>query len=97
MGLPAELRMECYDHSVHLQDLEAVLTPKTKGRLVSNSPLMAVSKQVRIEFEGTLYLHASIKAYVKDFDFTHIVKFLNQLSVAELKVFPKVKLEKDAC
>jgi hypothetical protein len=83
MKLPPELRNQVYKYIA--EDTEARLLPKTNGLLISKSPLLAVDKQIRTEFQGSLYLHSPIKTHVKDFNFSHIVTFINKLSDGELK------------
>jgi hypothetical protein len=68
--------------------------PKAKGRLVSKSPLHRISRQVRTEVEGALYLCVPVQAYVTNFDFSHVVDFLdNKLSDNELRTFSAYGLE----
>jgi len=89
LGLPAELRNAVYEY-VALGSPPAMLRPNGKGQLLSNSPLMRVSRQVRDEYTSALYVAAPLSAIVKDMDFSHIVTFLNKLSERELSVLPSL-------
>ncbi|KAK1057275.1 hypothetical protein LTR74_014261 [Friedmanniomyces endolithicus] len=87
--LPAELRNAVYEYSA--LHCTAVLCPNARGKLLSNSPLMAVSLQVRAEFAVALHLTAPvITARVENLDFSHLVTFLNQTSDRELRALPSV-------
>jgi hypothetical protein len=94
LGLPAELRDHVYGFAAG--DYRAVLRSSPRGRLVSNSPLMRVSKQIRDEYSSALYLAAPIvTALVRDMDFSHVVTFLNKLSDRELNALPNANLLSD--
>ncbi|KAK3648188.1 hypothetical protein LTR56_007600 [Elasticomyces elasticus] len=87
LGLPAELRNQIYAFSA--QESSAVLIHYARGRLISNSPLMGVNRQVRNEYTSVLYLSAPlITAHVRNFSFDNIVTFLNRLSDHELAALP---------
>lgn len=69
----------------------AEISSRNRGILASRSPLNCVSKQIHNEYQAVLFNHAPhITAVVKDFDFQHIVTFLNGLSDSELKHLPSV-------
>ena len=83
VDLPAELRNKIYEFAA--EDETAALCPKRRGRLTSKSPLSMVSHQIRDEYLGVLCMAmGEIKALVKNFNFRHIVTFLNRLTDAEL-------------
>ena len=83
LELPAELRNHVYEEVA--KDSGAILHPRGGGNLVSRSNLSRVSRQVRREYQSVLTLCATpIEAVVRDFDFTHVVRFLNRLSAREL-------------
>ncbi|KAK5742853.1 hypothetical protein LTR17_003101 [Elasticomyces elasticus] len=87
LGLPPELRTLIYEFSV--QESSAVLIHYARGRLISDSPLMRVNRQVRNEYTSMLYLTAPlIIAHIWSWDFAHIVTFLNRLSDRELAALP---------
>ncbi|KAK1059396.1 hypothetical protein LTR33_013161 [Friedmanniomyces endolithicus] len=87
--LPAELRNAVYEYSA--LHCTAVLCPNARGKLLSNSPLMAVSLRVRAELAAALHLTAPvITAHVQNLDFSHIVTFINQTSDRELNALPSV-------
>lgn len=90
LELPAELRNEIYDYVA--PSYTAVLRQNARGRLLTNSPLAAVSRQVCEEYIATLYLCAPITAHVKNLDFSHLVTFLNKLSDRELRALPSVNV-----
>lgn len=74
------------------EDSGAFLSRKGTG-LRSNSGLMCVSRAVHDEYQSILNVSAStIHATVLDFDFSHIVRFLNRLTDRELKALPTVAL-----
>lgn len=90
LALPPELRNHVYSF-VAADAPPVVLHPKTRGRRLSKSPLMTLSKQVSEEYQAMLYFSVpGITAYVKDFDFGHVVTFLNKLSEAEVKALPSL-------
>ncbi|KAK5123220.1 hypothetical protein LTR85_003419 [Meristemomyces frigidus] len=87
LDLPAELRNDIYEYVAI--NSGAALHRRTKGKLASGTALCRVSKQVRDEYQAVLYISAPIiDAHVKNFDFSHIVTFLNKLSERELSALP---------
>ena len=91
LKLPAELRNTVYEYVVH--DAGAVLRPKGYGRLASRSAICRVSRQVHDEYLSVVYVSApEIRAYVTNFNFAHIIKFLNQLSNRELSALPTLNI-----
>ncbi|KAH9845303.1 hypothetical protein Tdes44962_MAKER01313 [Teratosphaeria destructans] len=100
LALPAEVRDHIYSFCAIMDS--ARITPKTKGELIGASPLLSVNKQVRQEYKGALYREAPITARVVDFNFAHVVKFLNRLSDSELKArtpttFRGSNMDRDGC
>ena len=86
MDLPAELRNLVYAEVA--KDNIAVLE---KGTFTDNSAFSQVSAQIHNEYMPILALHAkAIKPTVVDFDFRHIVTFINRLSAAELNNLPSL-------
>lgn len=91
LDLPAELRNRIYEYVAVNSGAE--LAPRTRGKLVTKTALGQVSKQVRNEFLAVLYVSVpTIKAHVFDFDFAHIVTFLNKLSDRELSALPTLSI-----
>lgn len=89
LDLPAELRNTIY--TMVLEDTEVLLSRNTtKKALAVGCALPRVNKQVRDEFMAVALLSADIRTTAMDFDFRHIVTFLNRLSDAELKALPSV-------
>ena len=85
LDLPAELRNSIYG-KVFDESPRAYLTIRTRSNLASRSALPRVRRPIRNEFRPVLYLSAhEIVARVIDFDFGHIVTFLNRLSKVEMK------------
>jgi hypothetical protein len=85
MNLPAELRNLVYaevarSRTAHLR----------KGMLTDNSALLYVNSQVHAEYKAMIQFAQTIKTDVTDFDFRHIVTFLNRLSTAELNALPSL-------
>ena len=90
LDLPAELRNDIYEKIA--KEETAHLNKMSRGNLGCSSALPYISRQVRDEFLVILTLVApGITTTVSDWDFTHIVRFLNRLSDAELKAMPTVK------
>ncbi|EME87454.1 uncharacterized protein MYCFIDRAFT_75309 [Pseudocercospora fijiensis CIRAD86] len=87
LQLPAELRNLIY--SKVLEDFPAYLHPHNNGRLVCASRLLGANHQIRRELLSELYLTAPIYAQVYDWNFNHIVSFLNKLSTSEFKSLPR--------
>ncbi|KAK5123162.1 hypothetical protein LTR85_003360 [Meristemomyces frigidus] len=84
LALPAELRNLVYSYAAG-NVASAVLRPQVRGKLLTQAALNTVSKQVSQDFQAMLYLSVpGVTAYVKDFDFGHVVTFLNKLSAAEM-------------
>lgn len=84
LDLPAELRNNIYEKVLENQP-KVYLSKRTRGNLASQSALARVSRQVRNEFLPVMYLCAGeIIASVQNFDFRHIVTFLNRLSDKEM-------------
>ncbi|KAK5134452.1 hypothetical protein LTR08_006499 [Meristemomyces frigidus] len=89
--LPAELRNEVYEYVA--LSAGAQLRPRFRGRLISATALCRVSKQVRKEYEAALYVSASrITAHVRNFDFGHLVTYLNKLTGRELSALPMLNI-----
>lgn len=89
LDLPAELRNNIYEKVAESET--AHLSVRTRGNLASASALSRVNRQIRNEFLPIIYICApKIVARVSNFDFRHIVTFLNRLSEAELQTLPSV-------
>jgi len=90
LDLSAELRNNVYDKII--EDSALLLRRSNANRnLASTSALVRVSRSLRSEFLP-LALRATpvIKTAVRDWDFGHVVKFMNALGTRE---FEKLKLE----
>jgi len=96
LELPAELRNTVLEYAAATADEPAVLRPNGKGQLRSTSPLMRVSRQIRDEFQAALYVAAPLLANVKDFNFAHVVAFLNKLTDRGLNPLPSIRKSKAA-
>lgn len=78
LKLPLELRAQIYEYvalaaGIHLQ-------PQTGDRPISWTPLSLVCHQVYEEYKKVICASAPIvTAYVRDFDFTHVIAFLDNL------------------
>jgi len=82
LDLPAEIRNIIYQ-MVH-NNAEMHLSRNTSKRsLATTVALPRVNKQVRDEFFSSAWLTADISTTVIDFDFRHIVTFINRLSDLE--------------
>jgi hypothetical protein len=53
---------------------------------------MSVSKQIGGEYRAILLIAGNIEAYVSNFDFRHVVTFINTLSNVELKTLPNITI-----
>lgn len=86
LDLPVELRDNIYQMVLDAEP-EAYLSKRFRGRLITRSALAWVNRGIRSEFLSTVYVYAgNINAVVKDFDFQHIVTFLNRLSDKEMRL-----------
>ena len=83
MDLPPELRNNVY--VLYAEDRTAFLS---KSTLTDNSPLLQVNSQIRHEYFPFIVFAKVIKTEVDNFDFRHIVTFINRLSAAELHGLP---------
>lgn len=91
LDLPADIRNIIY--AMVLGNTEARLSRNSaKNNLATTSALPRVNKQVRAEFMAMVWLSADIQTTVLDFDFRHIVTFLNRLSDAELQALPSISV-----
>lgn len=87
LQLPVEIRQEIFRYITI--ERPAALRPRGRGNLeTTERSLLSVSKQVRHEYRWSVHHFASIRAHVKNFDFGHVVKFLNKLSEHEVKELP---------
>lgn len=88
LGLPPELRNHIYTYVIN-DDPTAYIRHSNRGCLVNNSGLSNVNRQIRDEFTSLLHVSAtSIVAKVTNFDFSHIITFLNRLSEIDLETLP---------
>lgn len=68
-----------------MEDLEPVLLPGKHGHLIEGCALLRVCRQLRSEFRPSLYFNLpTITAVVYDFDYRHVVSFINKLGEHEL-------------
>lgn len=88
LGLAAELHNITYTYVLQ-NEPRAYLIKGNSGKLFSKSSLVRVNSQVREEF-GSLLQAASpeLIAEVKNFDFAHVVTFLNRLAQHDLANLP---------
>ena len=87
LKLPAELRNNVYEKIA--EDTIGHLKSGKKGILGCSTAFSRVNSQVHKEFLSIFALHVpKIVATVKDFDFGHVITFLNRLSEDELKTLP---------
>lgn len=78
LNLPQELRDQIYEY-VSLS-CGAYLTPNSNGTAISPSSLLLVCRRVSEEYKSVIQSTAPvITARVLDFDFSHVVKFLDDL------------------
>lgn len=92
LDLPAELRAAILALAARHTGT-ALLKRNSRGVVSSSDPLSFISKQVRGEYLGVLYEHAQTTlAYVLDFDFRHVVTYLNKLNKAEVKALPTQRM-----
>ncbi|KAK5137393.1 hypothetical protein LTR08_008971 [Meristemomyces frigidus] len=96
LDLPPELRNHIY--LMVLEDTDLCLSHlRHKKALATKSPLPRLNKQIHNEFFNVASLAGSISTSAFDFDFRHIVAFLNRLSDAELRVLPGVNTPAERC
>lgn len=80
LRLPAEPRNEIYLHVCGSEGKKGYLTMRNRAKLSYRSTLLRVNRQVHEEFTAVLHKHVpTIVARVVDFDFGHVIAFL-QLS-----------------
>ena len=79
LELPGELRNLVYEQVAQQQ--AGVLH---RGKLLVHSGLLGVSKQVGGECRAVVLIAGDIQANVNNFDFRHVVTFINKLYEAEL-------------
>ena len=88
LELPGELRNIVYAYAATGRTAQL---KKGQRQLIDNSALSLANDQIRDEYAPMIPLYAKvIKAEVVDFDFRHIVTFINHLSTAELNALPNV-------
>lgn len=88
LDLPPELRAYILAICARTEGT-ARLKRNSGGRLSTTDSTSLANKQIRHEYLGVLYEHAQTTvAYVLDFDFRHVVTYLNKLNVAEAKALP---------
>ncbi|SMY20496.1 unnamed protein product [Zymoseptoria tritici ST99CH_1A5] len=90
LSLPPELRDLVYQQIAGSTPV-TLPGPPRKCKLVGRSSLLSTSRQIRDEFLGVLDTHATpIMTTVVDFNFSHIIRFLDHLSDRELHALPTV-------
>lgn len=78
LDLPPEIRDLIYEYVA--LDVGIYLHPDTSGKPTSWTPISSLSHQLHDEYEDVLYTSAPVvSAYVHDFDFTHLMAFLDNL------------------
>ncbi|KAK3698132.1 hypothetical protein LTR37_017090 [Vermiconidia calcicola] len=77
LRLPAELRDAVYE--IEARCRPAVLEASRNGKLASESGLWAACRQTKEEYQDIVCQHASIAVAVVDFDFVHLITFLESL------------------
>ena len=87
LDLPPELRNKVYEAVRKITKI-TLGTHARKHFLSSSSTLPRVNKQTRNEFLGDAMIRADIHIVSEDFDFRHIVTFLNTLPQDDLSVLP---------
>ena len=76
LDLPTELRDQILEYVA--LDAGIDLHPETGGKPTSWTPLSLLCRQLHEEYEDVLYTSAPIvSAYVRDFDFSHLISFLD--------------------
>lgn len=86
LDLPPELRNKVYECALEEHPQAYLSRFHYRPGLATTSNLVLVSKQVKEEFLGMLYLTAPIiRTAVRNFDFRHIVTYLNGLSDMEIQ------------
>jgi hypothetical protein len=87
LSLPPELRNIVYGYVAE----GCTATIAKHGTMIELGNPMPLSPQIDYEYRSVVALYAkTIKTDVYDFDFRHIVTFINHLSAAELSVMPDI-------
>ena len=88
LDLAPELRNEIYA-AVLQSEPRAYLRSNNGGKLFSKSALSRVNRQVREEFSSLLRMAApELVAEVKNFNFGHVITFLNRMDQCEIDTLP---------
>lgn len=78
LNLPLELRAQIYEYVALDEGIN--LHPQTGGSPISWTPLSLTCRQLHDEYKDVLYASApTVTGYVRDFDFTHLIAFLDNL------------------
>lgn len=90
LELPAELRNNIY--AMVLEDTAVYLSRTSNKPLATKSALPRVNKQILEEFLSIAVVLGGIHASVLNFNFSHIVTFINKLSEAEMRTLSTVHI-----
>ncbi|KAI6842479.1 hypothetical protein KC340_g1712 [Hortaea werneckii] len=85
LDLPLELRDIIY--LMLLRGRPPLRLSTWRNQLATASPLVLVNKQVRFEYLNAVSLYGDIKTRVTDFNFRHVVRFLNRVPEPKLAFF----------
>lgn len=86
MQLPPELRNNIYEKALENHPVLHLSRSRTKKTLASGSSLIRASKAIRQEFLQMVVVGAPIvETTVLNYDFAHVIAFMNRMSDAELK------------
>ncbi|KAI7256752.1 hypothetical protein KC343_g4236 [Hortaea werneckii] len=85
LDLPLELRDIIY--LMLLRERSPLRLSTWRKQLQTTSPLVHVNKQVRSEYLNTASLYGNITTSVRDFNFRHIISFLNRVPEPKIPSF----------
>ncbi|KAI6863526.1 hypothetical protein KC343_g5139 [Hortaea werneckii] len=85
LDLPLELRDIIY--LMLLRERSPLRLSTWRKPLLTTSPLVRINKQVRSEYLNAASLYGNIKTNVRDFNFRHIISFLNRVPEPQIPSF----------
>ena len=92
LNLPPEIRNLVYEYTYASTGGVRLPCKASRRYLATRSALCRANKQVHNEFLTAAWLLADVHTVALDFDFRHIVTFLNRLSEGELDALPNITL-----
>ncbi|KAK4506474.1 hypothetical protein PRZ48_000206 [Zasmidium cellare] len=90
LDLPAEVRDNVYEKALEDEPIAHLSRFTSDKKLLTDSRLVGVSKQVQQEFTDVMDLYAPIiRTSVRNFDFGAVIAYLNRISEADVEKLTK--------